>query len=86
MKSTLKIKMVILCGLMLLQISCSEVEITGRQQFNIVPDSLINSMSFQSYGEFLSQHKLSTNTQQTQMVKRVGKKVYENANHPGLSR
>lgn len=75
MKSTLKIKMVILCGLMLLQISCSEVEITGRQQFNIVPDSLINSMSFQSYGEFLSQHKLSTNTQQTQMVKRVGKRI-----------
>lgn len=75
MKTSIKLRMVILCGLMLLQTSCSKVEITGRQQFNIVPDSLINSMSFQSYGDFLSQHKLSSNTQQTQMVKRVGKRI-----------
>jgi len=60
---------------MLLQISCTEVEITGRQQFNIVPDSLINSMSFQSYNEFLGQHKLSRNAEQTQMVKRVGSRI-----------
>ena len=69
------LKTVSLCGLLLLQISCSEVEITGRQQFNIVPDSLINSMSFQSYGEFLSQHKLSADPEKTQMVKRVGKRI-----------
>jgi len=64
-----------LCGLLLLQISCSEVEITGRQQFNIVPDFLINSMAFQSYSQFLSEHKLSSNVEQTQMVKRVGNRI-----------
>jgi predicted Zn-dependent protease len=54
---------------------CTEVEITGRKQFNIIPDSTMNSMSFQSYGEFLSQNKLSTNTEQTQMVRRIGGRI-----------
>jgi predicted Zn-dependent protease len=77
MKHTLKSKLVILCSLALLLSGCTRVAITGRKQFNIVPDSLMNSMSFQSYGEFLSQNKLSTNAQQTQMVKRVGRKIQE---------
>ncbi len=75
MKATLKSKLIILFGILLLLSGCSEVEITGRKQFNIVPDSTMNSMSFQSYGEFLSTHKLSTNAEQTQMVKRIGGRI-----------
>jgi predicted Zn-dependent protease len=75
MKAGLRLRMVVLCGLLLLPGSCSEVEITGRQQFIVVPDSLINSMAFQSYSEFLSQHKLSGNAEQTMMVKRVGNRI-----------
>ncbi len=75
MKTALKSNLVVLCGLLLLLSGCSQVEITGRQQFNIVPDSLINSMSFQSYGEFLAQNKLSANAEQTQTVKRVGGRI-----------
>ena len=75
MKHTLKPKLGVLAGLLLLLCGCSEVEITGRKQFNIVPDSTMNSMSFQSYGEFLSSSKLSTNAGQTNMVKRVGRSI-----------
>ena len=75
MKHALKSKLVVLSGLLLLLCGCSEIEITGRKQFNIVPDSTMNSMSFQSYGEFLSTHKLSTNAEQTQMVKRIGGRI-----------
>ncbi len=75
MKAHLKSKLIILCGLLLLLSGCAEVEITGRKQFNLVPDSMMNSMSFQSYGEFISQNKLSTNAEQTQMVKRVGSRI-----------
>jgi predicted Zn-dependent protease len=75
MKITLKSTFIVLCGLLSLLSGCSEVEITGRKQFNIVPDSTMNSLSFQSYGEFLSSHKLSTNAEQTQMVKRVGGRI-----------
>jgi predicted Zn-dependent protease len=75
MKNTRQRKLLVLCGLLSLLSGCSEVEITGRKQFNIVPDSTMNSMSFQSYGEFLSTHKLSTNAAQTNMVKRVGGRI-----------
>jgi len=75
MKTALRSELVVLSGLLLLLSGCTEVEITGRQQFNVVPDSMMNSMSFQSYGEFLSTHKLSTNAEQTEMVKRVGGRI-----------
>jgi len=75
MKNTLKSTLIVLCGLFPLLSGCAEVEITGRKQFNIMPDSTMNSMSFQSYSEFISTHKLSTNTEQTQMVKRVGGRI-----------
>jgi predicted Zn-dependent protease len=75
MKITLKLTLIIMSSLLSLLSGCSEVAITGRKQFNIVPDSTMNSMSFQSYGEFLSSHKLSTNASQTNMVKRVGSNI-----------
>ena len=75
MKHALKSKLLILCALALLPAGCSEVAISGRKQFNFVPSSTINSMSFKSYGEFLSQNKLSTDTEQAQMVKRVGARI-----------
>jgi len=75
MRASPKSNLVVLSCILLLLVGCSEVEITGRKQFNIVPDSTMNSMSFQSYSEFLSTHKLSTNAEQTQMVNRVGGRI-----------
>jgi predicted Zn-dependent protease len=75
MKAFTKSNIVVLSGILLLLAGCSEVEITGRKQLILVPDSMMNSLSFQSYGEFLSSHNLSTNAEQTQMVKRVGGRI-----------
>ncbi len=75
MKQSTKSKLFALCGLMLLFSGCTEVAITGRKQLNLVPDSMINSMAFQSYGEFLTQSKLSKDFSKTQMVKRVGSRI-----------
>lgn len=75
MKRVLKSNLLILCVLALLSAGCSEVAISGRTQFNFVPGSTMNSMSFKSYGEFLTQHKLSTNAEQTQMVKNAGARI-----------
>jgi predicted Zn-dependent protease len=75
MKRTLISTIIILSSLAILTSSCSEVAITGRKQLNLVPDALMNSMSFQSYSEFLSQNKISTDTASTQMVKNVGQKI-----------
>jgi len=51
------------------------VAITGRKQLNLVPDRIMNSISLQSYEEFLSQNKLSGNVQQAEMVTRVGHRI-----------
>jgi hypothetical protein len=75
MRRILKSKMFVFFVLLFMLSGCSQVEITGRKQFNLVPDSMMNSMSFQNYDEFLSEHKLSTNVEQTQMVNRVGSRI-----------
>ena len=59
----------------LLLVSCSTVPMTGRSQLNLIPDSMMLSMSFQEYHEFLRTNRLSSNAQQTQMVKGVGYRI-----------
>jgi predicted Zn-dependent protease len=75
MSKVIRLRPVVLCGIVLLLSSCSQVALTGRKQLNLVPASVMHSLSFQSYSEFLSQNKMSSNIQQIQMVKRVGSRV-----------
>jgi predicted Zn-dependent protease len=63
--------------MLLMVYSCSTVPITGRKQLNLVSDTEMMSMSFSQYDQFLKEHKLSTNKEQTEMVKRVGKRIAE---------
>jgi predicted Zn-dependent protease len=41
---------------LLLLLSCSVVPITGRKQFNVVPDSMISGLSLTTYQDFLKQN------------------------------
>ncbi len=75
MNRKLNLKVAALCCVLLFQCSCSQVAITGRKQLNLVPDFMMNSMALQSYNEFLSTNKLSTNAKQTRMVKDVGARI-----------
>ena len=54
---------------------CSSVPLTGRRQLSIVSASEMNSLAATSYKETLASSKLSTNTTQTAMVKRVGDRI-----------
>ena len=56
-------------------VACSTVPITGRTQLDLVPNSTMLATSFQEYDKFLEEHKLSTNQEETQMVKRVGTRI-----------
>lgn len=56
-------------------ISCSKVPLTGRRQLNLIPSSQINTLANQEYDQVLDQSKLSTNQQQTQLIKNVGKRL-----------
>jgi predicted Zn-dependent protease len=64
-----------LAGLVLVLAGCSQVPITGRSQLNLVPDSLINSMSLQQYSQYISSNKLSPDAAAGAMVKRVGERI-----------
>ncbi|MBN1998684.1 M48 family metallopeptidase [candidate division KSB1 bacterium] len=55
--------------------SCSLVPLTGRRQLSLVSDADMLSMSFVQYDQFLKENKLSTNTAQTNMIKKVGSRI-----------
>lgn len=55
--------------------ACKTVPITGRKQFNIVPDSQILPMSFAQYEGFLRENKISTDATKTKEVKDVGSRI-----------
>ena len=57
--------------------ACSTVPITGRSQLNLIPGSSMMSMSLQQYDQFLKEHKVSTDQQQTSTVKRVGANIQQ---------
>jgi predicted Zn-dependent protease len=55
--------------------ACSTVAITGRKQFNIIPNSSLLSMSFSQYDQFLKENKISADHNNTATIKRIGKKI-----------
>jgi predicted Zn-dependent protease len=77
MRKAMKSKVLAWVSLLFVLAGCAEVGITGRKQFNLIPDSIINSMSLQEYGQFISANKVSTDAQKTAMVKRVGSRIVQ---------
>lgn len=57
--------------------ACSTVPITGRRQLNLVSDSEMISLGQQQYQETLSKSRLSSNSQETAMVRRVGQRIQQ---------
>jgi len=64
-----------LLAFLFLLLACATVPITGRQQLSLVSSSTLNSMSFQQYREFLSQHKVVTGTGEAALVRKVGRRI-----------
>ncbi len=55
--------------------ACTSVAVTGRKQLNLVSNSEIIPMANQQYREIVAKGPLSSNRDQTAMVKRVGSKI-----------
>lgn len=55
--------------------ACTSVAVTGRKQLSLVSNSEIIPMATQQYQEVIKKGPLSTNQEQTQMVKRVGVRI-----------
>ena len=61
--------------MILLLSSCSKVPITNRRQMNLLPESMMMSMSLTSYQDFLRQHPPVSSGSDAQMVKNVGARI-----------
>jgi predicted Zn-dependent protease len=55
--------------------ACTSVAVTGRKQLNLIPNSEIMPMVNQEYAAVIKKGPLSTNREQTDMVKRVGVRI-----------
>ena len=56
-------------------IGCSTVPVTGRQSFNLVPDSQANALGLDAYRKVKEQSRLITQGPEYQQVLRVGKRI-----------
>ena len=77
MRAIRRLAVVALVSWLFVSAGCSEVGITGRTQINLVPDSIINSMSVQQYSQFISENKLSADAPKAAMVKTVGTRIQQ---------
>ncbi|HMR57287.1 MAG TPA: M48 family metallopeptidase [Cyclobacteriaceae bacterium] len=55
--------------------ACATVPVTGRKQLSLVSSAEINQMSATQYAEVVKTGPLSTDQQQTQLIKKVGGKI-----------
>jgi len=55
--------------------ACATVPVTGRHQLSLIPASSLLSMSARQYGEFLDKNPPSKDTEKTQMVVTVGRRI-----------
>ncbi|MGM9758806.1 MAG: M48 family metallopeptidase [Parabacteroides sp.] len=68
-------KIVFFALTLLLLAGCSSVPLTGRKQVLLVSDSEVLTSSLTQYNEYIKTATKSTNSTQTAMVTRVGKKI-----------
>jgi predicted Zn-dependent protease len=59
----------------LLFLQCSPVPVTGRRQLNLIPQSQILSLSYQTYDNFIDSVKVESGTPDANMVKAVGNDI-----------
>ena len=80
---------ILMSGLLLIVAACATVPITGRKQMNLYPEKDMIATSLTQYDAFLSESKLSTNKEQSAMVKscgdRIAKAVEQFMNDNGMS-
>lgn len=60
---------------MLVIYGCATVAVTGRKQLNLVSNDELIPMAAQQYAEVVKKGPLSTNTEQTAMIRRVGTSI-----------
>jgi len=56
-------------------VTCRTVPVTGRKQVNLLPESNLVKMSFDTYDQFMKKHDVLKGTEASQTVKSVGNNI-----------
>jgi predicted Zn-dependent protease len=67
-----------------LTLACSTVPVTGRQSFNIVPDSQAEQLGADAYRQVLSESRLITSGPDYDRVVEVGRRIAQISDSPNL--
>lgn len=67
---------------LLILAACAKVPYTGRKQFNLVPDKLMNGLGKQSYTSMLSGVTVKKKGGESEVLSRVGRQISRVANKP----
>lgn len=62
--------------------ACVKVPITGRRQFNIVPDGIMRQLGASTYTSTLANENISKGNENSQAITQVGKAIAKAANQP----
>ncbi len=68
-----------------LTLACSTVPVTGRQSFNIVPDSQAEQLGADAYRQVLSESRLITSGADYDRVVQVGRRIARISDSPNLA-
>ena len=68
-------KIITVLALLTFMFGCATVPVTGRKQLSLVSSAEINTMSANEYAAVIKKGPLSSNAEQTQMIKRVGERI-----------
>jgi len=69
-------KFILLFSVAAIVFSCSKVPVTGRKQMSLLPESIMLSLSLDSYSQFLKENPPAPESlAETKMVKRVGSRM-----------
>lgn len=63
-------------------VACVKVPITGRRQFNLIPDTLMRQLGASTYTSTLAEEKVSSGNENAKAINRIGKRISASANQP----
>jgi predicted Zn-dependent protease len=80
---TLSPRLSLLAGVVVLAlVACQKVPITGRPQFNLVPDSIMRGIGKSSYQSVLGEERVKRSGEDVEVLERVGRRISKVANEP----
>ncbi|TNE85472.1 MAG: M48 family peptidase [Deltaproteobacteria bacterium] len=62
--------------------ACAKVPYTGRRQFNLVPDAIMNGLGKQSYASMLGGAQVKKSGRESEVLTQVGRRISRVANKP----